>query len=137
MAVRLDKWLQIARVFKTRARATRACSLRRVRVNGSPAKPHRSLSLEDHVEVDFGDWRRILIVRELRERTLPKAEAPRVYEDRSPPRPVPDPLERLRRRPVVSRERGMGRPTKQDRRNIERFLQQSRSQPSASDPGDE
>ncbi len=137
MAVRLDKWLQIARVFKTRTQATRACSLRRVRVNGSPAKPHRRLTLEDHVEVDFGDWQRILIVRELRERTLPKAEAPRIYEDLSPPRPVPDPLERLRRRPVVSRERGMGRPTKQDRRNIERFLQRSRSQPSASDPGDE
>ena len=54
MAVRLDKWLQVARVFKTRTQATRACNLGRVRVNGQVVKPHRNLALEDRVGVQLG-----------------------------------------------------------------------------------
>ena len=122
MTVRVDKWLQIARAFKTRSRATRACNLSKVKVNGSTAKSHKALALEDRVEIDYGDWQRVLVVKELAERTLPKKEAARVYEDLSLPRPARDPLEWMKRRPGVSRERGTGRPTKQQRRDIERFL---------------
>ena len=90
--VRLDKWLQVARVFKTRSRATRACQLGRVRVNGSTAKPHRPLALDDRVEIELREWTRVLMVRQLRDRPVPKAEAPRLYEDLSPPRPQLDPV---------------------------------------------
>lgn len=121
MGVRLDKWLQVARVFKTRTQATHACDLGRVRVNGLPAKPHRNLSPGDSIEVEIGDWTRILLVRELRDRPVPKAEAASLYEDQSPPRPVLDPFERLLRRPPVLREAGTGRPTKKDRREQERW----------------
>jgi len=120
-AVRLDKWLQVARVFKTRSQATRACNLSRVQVNGETAKAHRRLALEDRVEVELRDWTRILIVKELRDKTLPKAEAPRLYEDLSPPRPQLDPLERLLRRRPVERDRGAGRPSKKERRQLERL----------------
>jgi ribosome-associated heat shock protein Hsp15 len=119
--IRLDKWLQVARVFKTRSQATHACTLGRVKVNGQPAKPHRHLALEDRVEVEQGDWTRILVVKELRDRPLPKAETARLYEDLSPPRPVLDPLERLLRRPPVRRAAGAGRPTKKERREVERL----------------
>ena len=122
MTVRVDKWLQIARAFKTRSRATRACNLRNVTVNGFTVKSHKVLALEDRVEVDFGDWQRILVVKELAEKTLPKKEAARVYEDLSLPRPERDPMAWMRRRPGVSRERGTVRPTKQQRRDIDRFL---------------
>ena len=121
MGVRLDKWLQVARVFKTRTQATHACDLGRVRVNGMPAKPHRNLAVGDRVEVEIGDWTRILLVRELRDRPVAKAEAASLYEDQSPPRPVLDPFERLMRRPPVLREAGAGRPTKKDRREQERW----------------
>ena len=124
--VRVDKWLQVARVFKTRSRATKACTLRRVRVNGLPAKPHRTLVLDDRVEIDFDDWQRVLVVRELQDRPLPKKEAPRIYEDLSEPRPKSDPLDRLLRLPGVFRERGAGRPTKAERREIERFVDRKR-----------
>lgn len=117
----MDKWLQVARVFKTRTQATKACSLSRVRVNGQVAKPHRTLALDDQIEVEKGDWTRVLVVKELRDRTLPKAEAPRIYEDLSPPKPQPDPWQRLLRRKPVTRERGTGRPTKKERREIERL----------------
>ena len=88
MGVRIDKWLQIARVFKTRTQATKACTVGRVRCNGTISKPHRALKLEDQIEIRFRDWTRVLLVKELRERPLPKADAARVYEDLSPPRPV-------------------------------------------------
>ncbi len=120
-AVRLDKWLQVARVFKTRSKATHACTLSRVKVNGATAKAHRRLALDDRVEIELGDWTRILIVRELRDRPLPKAEAARVCEDLSPPRPKPDELERLQRRRPVLREKGAGRPSKKERRELDRL----------------
>jgi ribosome-associated heat shock protein Hsp15 len=119
--VRLDKWLQVARMFKTRTQATHACDLGRVRVNGQPAKPHRLLIPGDRVELQQGEWERILTVRELRDRPVPKAEAAALYEDLSPPRPVADPIRRLLRRPPVVREAGAGRPTKKDRRDIDRW----------------
>lgn len=119
--VRLDKWLQVARVFKTRSRATRACQLGRVRVNGNPAKPHRSVALEDRIEVELREWTRVLIVLELRDKPLPKAEAARLFDDLSPPRPQLDPLSRLLRHTPAKRERGTGRPTKRERRRIERW----------------
>lgn len=120
-SVRLDKWLQVARVFKTRSQATRACALNRVRVNAMPAKAHRNLALEDRVEVEIGDWTRVLVVKELADKPLPKAEAPRLFEDLSPPRPQLDELERLMRRKPVVREKGKGRPSKKERRQLERL----------------
>ena len=52
MTVRLDKWLQVARFFKSRTDATRACETGRVKVNGTAAKPHRHLAVGDRVEID-------------------------------------------------------------------------------------
>jgi ribosome-associated heat shock protein Hsp15 len=121
MPVRLDKWLQVARMFKTRTQATHACDLGRVRVNGQPAKPHRQLAIGDRVELLQGDWERALTVRELRDRPVPKAEAAALYDDQSPPRPAPDPLRRLLARPPVRRAAGAGRPTKKQRRDIDRW----------------
>jgi ribosome-associated heat shock protein Hsp15 len=90
--VRLDKWLQVARAFKTRSAATRACTLGRVEVNSQRAKPHRSLAIGDRVEIERRNWTQIWIVRELADRPLPKAEAPRLYEDIGPgPRATPPP----------------------------------------------
>ncbi len=121
MEVRLDKWLQVARVFKTRSQATRACTLSRVRVNGQSAKPHKGLAVGDRIEVEQGDWTRILVVRELRDKPVAKALAAELYEDLSPPRPHLSELERLMRKPPERRERGTGRPTKKERRDLERW----------------
>ncbi|HEV7670925.1 MAG TPA: S4 domain-containing protein [Thermoanaerobaculia bacterium] len=123
MSVRLDKWLQVARMFKTRTQATHACEMGRVQVNGQDAKAHRHLSLGDRVELMQGDWQRIVIVRELVDRPVAKADAASLFEDLSPPRPELeiDPIRRLLRRPPALREGGAGRPTKRDRRDIERW----------------
>jgi ribosome-associated heat shock protein Hsp15 len=91
-----------------------------VEVNGCEAKAHRLVVVGDRLEVRFGDWTRILIVRELRDRPVPKAQAPGLYQDLSAPRPRLDPLERILQSPE-RRDRGAGRPTKKDRRRIERL----------------
>ena len=119
-------------MFKTRTKATHACDLGRVRVNGQSAKPHRQLVLGDRVELTQGEWDRVLVVRELKDRPVPKAEAPKLYEDLSPPKPAPDPLARLMRRPLATRDAGTGRPTKKERREMERFLDEDA--PAGDDP---
>lgn len=121
MKVRVDKWLHVARVFKTRSRAAEACTSGHVTVNGSKAKAHRLVATGDRVEVQFGEWQRILVVREVRDKPLPRAEAALLYQDLSPPRPVRDPLDQLLRQPPLQREKGKGRPTKRERRQIERL----------------
>ncbi len=118
--VRLDKWLQVARVFKNRSAAQRACTLGRVRVNGQRAKPPRGLVIGDRLDIEARPLHRILIVRVLADRPLPKADAVRLFEDQTPhPPPLapgePGPARAGRRDP------GLGRPTKRDRREIDRL----------------
>lgn len=121
MSVRLDKWLQIARIFKTRSKATDACNLGRVVVNGYPAKPHRNPAVDDRIEIKFGDWTRIVVVKELREKSVSKAIAATLFEDLSPPRPKLDKIDRIMREGTEHREKGKGRPTKRERREIDRL----------------
>ena len=120
-SVRLDKWLHVARAFKTRSQATRACSLGRVRVNGARVKAHRALRIGDRVEIELRDWQRILVVRKLAERPLPKALVPELFDDQSPPRPERDAAQRVRTAKPARRAPGAGRPTKRDRRKIDRL----------------
>ena len=121
MGVRIDKWLQIARILKSRARAREACRLGRVRCNGTSAKPHRTIRIGDRIEVDLPGWDRVLIVLGTPDRPVKKTEASSLYEDLSGPRPEPDPFEKLLRRPVAPRVAGAGRPTKQERRRLDKL----------------
>ena len=119
MTVRLDKWLQVARVFKTRSQATRACHLGRVRVGGAVAKAHRKVTVEDRIEVRRKGRTRVLRVKEIQSRPVPKAQARTLYEDLSlePPRNPADPFRGM---PPPART-VKGRPTKRDRRRIDRW----------------
>ena len=121
VSVRLDKWLHVARAFRTRTQASRACALGRVLVNGDRAKPHRAVAVGDTIEIELGEWRRVLVVTGVASRPLAKAAAAELYDDRSPPRPEADAAARQRRRPPARREPGQGRPTKKERREIDRW----------------
>ena len=124
MVVRLDKWLQVARVFKTRSQATRACVLGRVRVRGVVAKAHRKVSVDDRIEVRHKGRTRILLVKELRNKPVPKAQARTLYEDLSvePSRLPPSSFLQ-----IPSARTAKGRPTKRDRRRIDRWRRDSSS----------
>ncbi len=62
-----------------------------------------------------------MLVKGLKDKSVPKAQAKLLYEDVSPPRPAPDPFEQLLRKSGAVRARGSGRPTKRERRQIERL----------------
>ncbi|MBI3400087.1 MAG: RNA-binding S4 domain-containing protein [Acidobacteria bacterium] len=86
LAVRLDVWLDIACVFKTRSDAQKACRGGKVSVNGQTAKPNRHLRLGDEIEIGrpFGRKQRLKILG-LADRHISRADARLLYEDLTPP----------------------------------------------------
>jgi ribosome-associated heat shock protein Hsp15 len=94
--MRLDAWLDVACLFKTRSEAQKACRLGKVRVNGAPAKAHRELKAGDELVIARPLGRRQLVtVLALAETHIPKADARQLYEDRTPP-PTPEEIEARR-----------------------------------------
>ncbi|MBI4013599.1 MAG: RNA-binding S4 domain-containing protein [Candidatus Rokubacteria bacterium] len=118
-SVRVDRWLWAARFYKTRSLAHAACEGGKVDVSGQAAKPSRAVRVGDRLRVTLGEWRREVVIRGLGERRGPATEARALYEDLSPP---PPPRGR-RQPPPVLRTPGLGRPTKRERRLIERLRQ--------------
>ena len=116
-SIRADKWLWAARVFKTRSLATRACDGGKVDINAEAAKPAKLVRAGDRVEVTLPRGRRrILKVTAIGDRRGSAEIARELYEDLTPPEPP-----RLRQAPPPFRAPGTGRPTKRERRNIERL----------------
>lgn len=84
--VRLDVWLDVACLFKTRSEAQRACRGGKVDVNAQRAKPHRTVQPGDRLAISRPQGRRqLVVVRSLADRHLPRAEARTLYEDVTPP----------------------------------------------------
>ena len=84
--VRLDIWLDVACLFKTRSDAQKACRGGKVTVNGQPARPNRSLRGGDEIKIGrpYGREQRI-VVRTVTDSHVPKADARQLYEDLTPP----------------------------------------------------
>ena len=118
---RVDKWLWAVRIFRTRSLATDACRAGSVSVNGQPAKPSREVRAGDLVVVQQGLIQRTLGVRGV-PRSRVSAKLVGTYcDDRTPP----EEFEKARQQRVqhfLARAKGSGRPTKRDRRLLDRFL---------------
>jgi ribosome-associated heat shock protein Hsp15 len=114
---RLDKWLWAARFFKSRTQAAAACDGGKVDVNEQAAKPARAVRPGDLLHITQKRSRRIVRVVALAERRGPGAAAALLYEDLTPP---PPPREE-RAAPAMYRPPGAGRPTKRERRLMERI----------------
>ncbi|HYB95662.1 MAG TPA: S4 domain-containing protein [Vicinamibacterales bacterium] len=96
MAVRLDTWLDVACLFKTRSEATKACRLNKVIVNGQAAKAHRDVKIGDEIEIHRPLGRKQLVtVAAIADAHIAKAEARLLYEDRTP-KPTPEETEMRR-----------------------------------------
>lgn len=113
--VRIDRWLWAARLYKSRTMASKACLGGKVDVNGQGAKPHKTVKVGDIIEFSVGDWRRIVEVVQLSEKRSPASVAQLLYDDHSPPPPEKDDWLFA---PTPKRPKGMGRPTKRDRRRL-------------------
>lgn len=118
--VRVDKWLWAARMFKTRSLASAACDAGHVKLNGSSVKASKPVKRGDHIEVVTPGGLRILDVVELLDKRGPASLAQQLFDDQTPP---PPPKEE-RDISMPRRARGEGRPTKRDRRALDRHLRQ-------------
>jgi len=89
-SVRLDIWLDVACLFRTRSEAQKACRGGKVDVNGQTSKPHRMVRRGDEVEISrpYGRKQQVRI-REIAEKHVARAEARALYEDLTPP-PTPE-----------------------------------------------
>jgi ribosome-associated heat shock protein Hsp15 len=113
---RVDAWTWAVRLFPTRSAAGAACRAGHVRVNGERAKPATQVVPGDEVHVRGGERERIVIVERTIVKRVSAAVAVACYLDRSP---VVPPKEQVA--VVAKRDRGAGRPTKRDRRLIEKL----------------
>ncbi|PKT68704.1 ribosome-associated heat shock protein [Streptomyces populi] len=115
-SVRVDAWIWSVRLVKTRSIGTTACKGGHVRVNGERVKPAYSVRVGDEVRVWHEGRERVVVVKRVIRKRVGAPVAAECYVDNSPP---PPPREALA--PAGVRDRGAGRPTKRDRREMERL----------------
>ncbi|WP_282566134.1 RNA-binding S4 domain-containing protein [Streptomyces ortus] len=114
--VRVDSWIWSVRLVKTRSMGATACRGGHVRVNGERVKPAYAVRVGDEVRLRHADRERIVIVKRVIRKRVGPPVAAECYVDNSPP---PPPREAVA--PAGIRDRGTGRPTKRDRRELERL----------------
>jgi ribosome-associated heat shock protein Hsp15 len=119
--VRIDKWLWAVRIYKTRSIATHACRAGKVKIGGQSVKPSRPVRLSETITAQTGHITRTLKVLGFLESRVSAAVAREFVEDQTP-------AEELSKRrqpnftPLLLRPKGAGRPSKKDRRAIDRLL---------------
>ena len=113
-SARVDQWLWAVRIFPTRTAATEACRGGHVRVNDSPVKPATPVRVGDRVTAQVHGRLRLLEVARVIDKRVGAPVAAECLVDSSPP---PEPRDAT----PFPRERGTGRPTKRDRRRLDRF----------------
>ena len=123
-SVRLDIWLDVACLFRTRSEAQKACKAGKVDVNGQPSKPHREIKSGDEIVVGrpLGRKQR-LVVYAVTDTHVPRKDARALYEDLTPP-PTPEEVEQRRIDRLARaflRPQSAGSPDKRERRQLRRM----------------
>ena len=121
MEVRVDKYLFAMRIYKTRSIATDACKCGRIKMNGTELKPSRMFHIGDIFTVRKGPITYTYKILQLSENRLGAKMVPNYLEDITSPEQL-EILELARFAAQSGRDRGTGRPTKKDRRDIEQFF---------------
>ncbi|GHG52802.1 RNA-binding S4 domain-containing protein [Streptomyces griseocarneus] len=114
--VRIDAWIWSVRLTKTRSLAAAACKAGHVRLNGERAKPAQTVKAGDEVRLRHEGRERIVVVKRLVRKRVGPPVAAECFLDNSPP---PPPRESVA--PAGVRDRGAGRPTKRERREMEQL----------------
>jgi len=120
--VRIDVWLDVACLFKTRSEAKRACEGGKVTVNDEPAKPHRLIREGDRIRISRGFGRnQDVVVRIAIDQHVKKSEARALYDDHTP-KPTPEEIEARRiDRAYRAAARAAGTPDRRRRREVRRL----------------
>ena len=119
-SVRIDKWLWAVRVFKTRTIASEACKKGRVLIGNTNVKPSRMIRIGEIVKVKKAPVTYCFKVLDLAQKRMGAKLVPEFMENVTPPEEY-EVLELNRLSGFVDRQRGTGRPTKKDRRDLEQF----------------
>ncbi|PYO47038.1 MAG: RNA-binding protein [Gemmatimonadetes bacterium] len=119
--VRLDKWLWAARFFKTRALAVTAIETGKVEVNGERAKRAKQLQVGDELHIRLGPYHHVVTVRAVSERRGPAAVAAGLYSESEEARKAREAMRIQVKAAQSVPGYDRGRPTKKDRRDIERL----------------
>jgi ribosome-associated heat shock protein Hsp15 len=113
---RVDRWLWAVRIYKTRSMATDACRAGHVRIGRVAVKPAHAVRVGDRVLVSQGGWERDLGVLRVIDKRVGPPVATTCIDDHSPPPPRDE-----RVMPLFPRDAAAGRPTKRERRDLDRF----------------
>ena len=116
--LRIDKYLWAIRAFKTRTLAAEACKAGRVKLDGQNIKPSHEVKIGEVYQVVKGPERRVLKVTGMAENRTDAKTAVNFYEDITPYEET-HAFKSVFQAPVFKRDRGAGRPTKKDRREID------------------
>jgi ribosome-associated heat shock protein Hsp15 len=119
-STRVDRWIWSVRLAKTRSIAAEACRAGHVKVNGKSVKPAQAVHVGDQVRIRRDGQERIVVVAQIISKRVGASAAAECYIDKTPP---PPPREEIG--PVALRPRGAGRPTKRERRSIEKLFGRS------------
>lgn len=118
--VRIDKWLWSVRVYKTRNQAIEAIKAGKVKIDGSSLKPSRIVKLGDIISLSIGPLNRTIKVKELLHNRVSAKLVPDYLEDLTPVEEY-ERIQLMKEFNAERRERGLGRPTKKDRRYIDKL----------------
>jgi ribosome-associated heat shock protein Hsp15 len=119
--LRIDKWLWAVRIFKTRSQATEACRKGHVSIAGLPVKASRVVHVGEVVKVRKPPIERSFKVLDLAGKRMSAKLAVDFVEDITPPEEI-EILEMQKNMRWITRDRGTGRPTKKDRRELDDFF---------------
>ncbi len=117
-ACRLDKWLWAVRIFKTRTESADACKAGKVKFNGQAVKPAREIKIGDQYEISIQQLKKVVEVKEFLHNRV-SAKLVSLYMTDLTPKEEYERLEMIRQYNFEKRDRGSGRPTKRERREID------------------
>ena len=118
--VRMDKWLWAARLFKTRSVAADAIKGGKVKMDDNPVKPSREVKVGDIIQVQIEQLHKVVEVKTVVKNRVSPKQVPEVYNDLTPKEEY-ERIEFMHAYKTEWRDRGAGRPTKKERRMIERL----------------
>ncbi len=116
--IRIDKWLWAVRIFKTRNQAADACRGGKVKIDGQAVKPSREVTADTIIEVQLGIIKKQVRIKQVIKNRVSAKLVPDLCEDLTPAEEY-EKLDMLRLLNAEKRDRGVGRPTKKDRRDID------------------
>ena len=119
--VRIDKWLWAIRLYKSRTLASEACDAGKVKIEGNSIKPSKLINVGETIHIRHNHSTKIFKVLQLIEKRVNATIAIDCYEDLSPKEEVDPLMKSVFYKATGTRDKGAGRPTKRDRRDIDKY----------------